>query len=45
MTLVVVSYSISTSNHNLRVLLLMSLKVVSYSISTSNHNLHLQVIN
>ena len=38
----VVSYSISTSNHNSRPVSLKSFSVVSYSISTSNHN---QVIN
>ena len=36
--LFVVSYSISTSNHNLRMCFLTKPKVVSYSISTSNHN-------
>ena len=35
---IVVSYSISTSNHNLIQHLLASCNVVSYSISTSNHN-------
>ena len=35
----VVSYSISTSNHNLIVLYFLPLPVVSYSISTSNHNI------
>ena len=34
----VVSYSISTSNHNFRLLRLIDSSVVSYSISTSNHN-------
>ena len=34
----VVSYSISTSNHNIRELKQFSDLVVSYSISTSNHN-------
>ena len=34
----VVSYSISTSNHNLPSTRAMSAAVVSYSISTSNHN-------
>ena len=34
----VVSYSISTSNHNLRLLWRYFPTVVSYSISTSNHN-------
>ena len=34
----VVSYSISTSNHNPPGCTLFSIKVVSYSISTSNHN-------
>ena len=37
----VVSYSISTSNHNGIDLNLTTPKVVSYSISTSNHNLFL----
>ena len=35
----VVSYSISTSNHNFIISTFALLKVVSYSISTSNHNL------
>ena len=35
----VVSYSISTSNHNLGMFDLRYCNVVSYSISTSNHNL------
>ena len=35
---VVVSYSISTSNHNIVWILVEVLLVVSYSISTSNHN-------
>ena len=34
----VVSYSISTSNHNLRGSVELVFCVVSYSISTSNHN-------
>ena len=34
----VVSYSISTSNHNRRMFLYLHRSVVSYSISTSNHN-------
>ena len=34
----VVSYSISTSNHNRRLQFVCDSKVVSYSISTSNHN-------
>ena len=34
----VVSYSISTSNHNLGLHILHAIPVVSYSISTSNHN-------
>ena len=34
----VVSYSISTSNHNLSIFKIYLLIVVSYSISTSNHN-------
>ena len=36
--LFVVSYSISTSNHNLMCLPTTDFLVVSYSISTSNHN-------
>ena len=36
---VVVSYSISTSNHNQRNLDYSGMPVVSYSISTSNHNI------
>ena len=36
----VVSYSISTSNHNIEKRQLLDTYVVSYSISTSNHNLH-----
>ena len=36
--LIVVSYSISTSNHNLSKCNLSRVRVVSYSISTSNHN-------
>ena len=35
----VVSYSISTSNHNFNPCFLCTIPVVSYSISTSNHNL------
>ena len=35
----VVSYSISTSNHNLSDSVITGIGVVSYSISTSNHNL------
>ena len=35
----VVSYSISTSNHNLLAWVFKNQTVVSYSISTSNHNL------
>ena len=35
----VVSYSISTSNHNHQSIIDDYNKVVSYSISTSNHNL------
>ena len=35
----VVSYSISTSNHNRELKSFSNLKVVSYSISTSNHNI------
>ena len=35
----VVSYSISTSNHNYRGVSTLDAWVVSYSISTSNHNL------
>ena len=35
----VVSYSISTSNHNTTLITATSTAVVSYSISTSNHNL------
>ena len=35
----VVSYSISTSNHNTAKIKTFLRKVVSYSISTSNHNL------
>ena len=35
---IVVSYSISTSNHNTYIVVLIWLTVVSYSISTSNHN-------
>ena len=34
----VVSYSISTSNHNILLLYIVFARVVSYSISTSNHN-------
>ena len=34
----VVSYSISTSNHNISWLIILLGQVVSYSISTSNHN-------
>ncbi len=34
----VVSYSISTSNHNFDDITLFDIQVVSYSISTSNHN-------
>ena len=34
----VVSYSISTSNHNLTTSITTATSVVSYSISTSNHN-------
>ena len=37
--LVVVSYSISTSNHNCQKCQVVLVLVVSYSISTSNHNL------
>ena len=37
-SLPVVSYSISTSNHNYATLLIKNRCVVSYSISTSNHN-------
>ncbi len=37
-TFAVVSYSISTSNHNKKKALPLQQKVVSYSISTSNHN-------
>ena len=40
----VVSYSISTSNHNITMTFKLSLKVVSYSISTSNHNVLLMTI-
>ena len=36
---IVVSYSISTSNHNAGLCVWQGGKVVSYSISTSNHNL------
>ena len=36
---VVVSYSISTSNHNMSNCCCSSVAVVSYSISTSNHNI------
>ena len=36
---IVVSYSISTSNHNLWQMCLLCKQVVSYSISTSNHNI------
>ena len=35
----VVSYSISTSNHNLKFSRILRRMVVSYSISTSNHNI------
>ena len=35
----VVSYSISTSNHNYHQSIIDEYNVVSYSISTSNHNL------
>ena len=35
---IVVSYSISTSNHNVLIITTTTSKVVSYSISTSNHN-------
>ena len=35
----VVSYSISTSNHNSLIVFTLAVAVVSYSISTSNHNL------
>ena len=38
----VVSYSISTSNHNLFLLVFFLFLVVSYSISTSNHNIKAQ---
>ena len=37
----VVSYSISTSNHNFQSQMLSAQTVVSYSISTSNHNLQI----
>ena len=36
--LLVVSYSISTSNHNIAIKAHGKAVVVSYSISTSNHN-------
>ena len=36
---IVVSYSISTSNHNYKIRKGIAINVVSYSISTSNHNL------
>ena len=39
--LIVVSYSISTSNHNLLMFNYNTRKVVSYSISTSNHNTYI----
>ena len=41
--LIVVSYSISTSNHNLSDILTTMTFVVSYSISTSNHNAFLAI--
>ena len=40
----VVSYSISTSNHNLNIDAYNRNQVVSYSISTSNHNEFLQTL-
>ena len=43
--LLVVSYSISTSNHNLSPKVIICNTVVSYSISTSNHNADWDLIN